>query len=90
MSTKYKRGNYSILKLGDETTPNIKGESAFFYNFFFFLLVELCDFNFKQCVKKPKKIFRKIMNFGSTNWLKKKKKGQEYNKCHDIFSIPLF
>ena len=33
------------------------------------------------------------MNFGSTNWLnekKKKKKGQEYNKCHDIFSVPLF
>ena len=30
------------------------------------------------------------MNFGSTNWLNKKKKGQEYNKCHDIFSVPLF
>ena len=84
MSTKYKRGNYSILKLGDETTPNIKGESAFFcvciyiyisiyIYIYIYILVKLCVFNFKQCVKKPKKIFRKIMNFGSTNWLKKKR-----------------
>ena len=50
---------------------------------------------------QPKKIVCKIMNFGSTNWLnkktktknkKQKKKGKswEHNKCHDIFSIPLF
>ena len=29
LSTKYKGGNYSILKLEDETTPNIKGEITF-------------------------------------------------------------
>ena len=28
------------------------------------------------------------MNFGLTNWLKKKSK--EHNKCHNIFSTPLF
>ena len=27
--TKYKWGNYSTLKLGDETTPNIKWDSTF-------------------------------------------------------------
>ena len=70
LSTKYKARNYSTLKLGDETTPNIKGESNFFYNFF--LLVKLCVFYFKQCVKKPKKAVHKTMNFGSTNWLNKR------------------
>ena len=60
LSTKYKRGNYSILKLGDETTQNIKGESTFFYNFFW-LLVKLCVFYFKQCVKKnPRKLSIKL------------------------------
>ena len=73
MSTKYKRGNYSNLKLGDETTPNIKGEVLFSIYIFFFW-VKLCVFNFKQCVKKPKKTIHKTMNFDSTNWLNKKKK----------------
>ena len=53
---------------------NIKRESTcFFHNSF--LLVKLCVFYFNQRVKQkiqPKKIVRKTMNFGSTNWLKKK------------------
>ena len=47
-----------------------------------------------MCLKKkksqPKKTVCKTMNFGSTTWMNKKKKSQEHNKCHDIFSIPLF
>ena len=76
MSTKYKGENYSTLKLGDETTSNIEGEVIFFHNYF--LLVKLCVFHFKQCVKKkkkkrqPKKTVCKTMNFGSTNWLNQK------------------
>ena len=38
--------------MGDEITPNIKGESTFFYNIL--LLIKLCVFYFKQCVKKKK------------------------------------
>ena len=74
MSTKYKRGNYSTLKLGDESTSNIKEENTFFHNSF--LLVKLCVFYFSQCVTKKsqhKKTIRKTMKFGSTNWVKKKK-----------------
>ena len=76
MSTNYKGGNYSTLKLeGDEITPNIKGESAFFHNSF--LLVKLCVFSLNNVLKKkncqPKKTMCKTMNFGSTNWLKKNK-----------------
>ena len=75
MSTNYKGGNYSTLKLeGDEITPNIKGESAFFHNSF--LLVKLCVFSLNNVLKKkivsPRKLC-KTMNFGSTNWLKKNK-----------------
>ena len=51
--TKYKGENYSTLKLGYETTSNIEGEVIFFHNYF--LLVKLCVFHFKQCVKKKKK-----------------------------------
>ena len=65
---------------GDETTPNIKGENIFLHNSFF-VGKTICFFYFKQCVynkkikkkSQPKKIVRKTMNFGSTNWLKKKK-----------------
>ena len=42
LSTKYKGENDLTLKLADETTPNIKRESTFFYNSF--LLVKLCVF----------------------------------------------
>ena len=53
MSTNYKGGNYSTLKLeGDEITPNIKGESAFFHNSF--LLVKLCVFSLNNVLKKKK------------------------------------
>ena len=45
-------------------------------------------FTLKNMLKKSKKIVRKTMNFDSTKWLEKK--SQEHNKCHDIFSIPLF
>ena len=74
MSTGYKGGNYSTLKLEDVTTSNIKGEITFFSHNYF-LLVKLCVFHFKQCVKKKsaqKKTIRKTMNFGLTNWLNQK------------------
>ena len=76
MSTKYKRGNYLTLKLGDEITSNIKEENTFFHNSF--LLVKLFVFYFKQYIKKkkkkkPKKTVCKIMNFGLITKPKKKK-----------------
>ena len=80
------------FKVGGETTPHIKGESTFFYNFFFFFFwLNYVFFTLNNVLKKPKKVVYKTINFGSTNWLnKKKKKSQEHNKCHDFLSIPLF
>ena len=71
---------------GNETTPNIKGALFFFFG------VKLCVFYFKPCrIKKkkktktktkrqPKKIVHAIVNFGSLNLTKPKKKSSNTKK----------
>ena len=44
--------------------------------------------NWLKKKSQTKKAVYKTMNFGSKNWLKNI--SREHNKCHDIFSIPLF
>ena len=88
MCTKYKEGNYSILKLRDETITNIKGEVLFSMIFF---LVKLCVFKFKQCVQKKKKKnlaqenCPKNYEFQRNQLAKKKKKSQEHKKMSQYF-----
>ena len=74
MSTRYKGGNYSTLKLEDVTTSNIKGEITFFSHNYFLLVNYYVFFTLNNVLKKvsPKKTIRKTMNFGSTNWLNQK------------------
>ena len=58
----------------DEITPNIKGESTFFYNIL--LLIKLCVFYFKQCVKKKIQSFvgfhEKSLDFKNNNFSESK------------------
>ena len=60
--------------MGDEITPNIKGESTFFYNIL--LLIKLCVFYFKQCVKKKNSKFCwfswKSLDFKNNNFSESK------------------
>ena len=60
--------------MGDEITPNIKGESTFFYNIL--LLIKLCVFYFKQCVKKKIQSFvgfhEKSLDFKNNNFSESK------------------
>ena len=74
LSTRYKGGNYSTLKLEDVTTSNIKGEITFFSHNYFLLVNYYVFFTLNNVLKKvsPKKTIRKTMNFGSTNWLNQK------------------
>ena len=43
-----------------------------------------------QTKSQPKKIVCEIINFGSPNLTKPKKKSRNIIKCHNIFLVPLF
>ena len=66
LSTKYKGGNYSTLKLrgrgggGNKTTPNMEGKSTFFH--FIFVGKTICFFTINNVLKKksqPRNTVRK-------------------------------
>ena len=56
MSTKYKGGNYSTLKLrgrgGNKTTPNMEGKCTFFH--FIFVGKTICFFTLNNVLKNKK------------------------------------